>query len=320
MSHFNHPADANAMYDDTDREPVNHDAAENEPFDNANISDEWRAATDRVTTAEEDGRIRRGGDYQLGLAGDEQDLYNQHMQRLLIAASHMLTMLGNGIDFGGATLHARTSSVNRRIRFSHHGANFRFSWNQVRQRLGNDFELPGGNESYRLLAPYSHPLRFQEGAVPHDYDTRADEWNQFRRIMEDQVNVQYPLSNFLTALSANAGDTHLAISTRSLLEPILTMIPVLERQVLSWTRPFTLPDSATLRAQLNILHARLQALDFEPGGIAEFRDFGPEQSAVLDIADLFANRLLRDEAEQEGRADWMNEPDPERAEHLFAGR
>ena len=308
------------MYDDTDRESVNHDAVNFENFENGNVSDEWRAAADRMSTADEDCRIRRGGDFQLGLAGDEQIWYNQHMKRLLIAARHMFTMLGNGIDFGGATLRARTASVNRRIRFSYHGVNFRFALHQLRQRLGEDFELPGGNESYRLLVPYSRVIRFQEGAVPNDVDTRATEWIRLHRIMEDQVNVRYPLSYFPTALRSSPSDIRQAMWTQSLLEPILTMIPVLERHIVALVRPFTILDGAILRAQLQTLHARPQALDAEPGSSTAFRDLDPEQNAVLDTADLFANRLLRDAEEQEYPVDWMNQPDPGRAEHLFAGR
>jgi hypothetical protein len=67
-----------------------------------------------------------------------------------------------------------------------------------------------------------------------------------------------------------------------------------------------------------LLQDKLFALDTEHGGFEVFQDLGDEQSAIIDIADLFATRLLEDE-DRAYIANWAEQEGTERAEHLFAG-
>jgi hypothetical protein len=228
---FNWRKDPGVQYDDPDLNPENLDAHHFEALSRS-ASQQWMDASAQIEAADIQGRTNQAGDFQLGLEPNEQeDWYNDWMKRLLIAARHMSTMLSNGIDFGGV-----------------HATNFRFALDRLRRRFGEDFQLPGGNKSYRLLALYSRALRFQHGAVPNEHDVRQQEWTSFREVVEDQLNVQYPLGYLPEASSQSAGELRRAMWARSLLEPVLVMLTVIARSDLDYRRTtFTLPDSATLR-------------------------------------------------------------------------
>ena len=238
---------------------------------------------ERATATDEEFRIQSRGNYQLG-----GDFYNAWMQRLVVAARHMVIMLHNGLPYGGNTSEERVERLHRRIRFEHHGLYFRYGLMVVRRALGEDVEIPGGNDLYESLSPYSRPLRFRHNAVPDMFVDRSAEWTRFRAVVEDQLRIQYSQIHVLETLDAN--EHQRGTWTRALLEPVSRMLTIFERR---WdTEAFSLSDSASLRNELETLRETLRSLNEQPDRTQEFRESGSEQRAVHDMAELFANRLL----------------------------
>jgi hypothetical protein len=254
---------------------------------------------ERVTATDEEFRIRRRGGYQLGIA-QRGEFYNTWMQRLVVAARHLLIMLHNGIPHGGSTPEERTERLHRRICFEHHGLYFRYDLMVLQRALGEDAEIPGGNDLYEALSPYSRPLRFQSNAVPGMFFDRRAEWTRFRAVVEHQLGIQYPQIHLLETLDANEHRRGMWI--RVLLEPVSRMLAIFERHCV--TTFCSLSDSASLRNELETLRGALRSLGEQPYGTQEFRNSGGEQNAVYEMADLFANGLLTDDNYYE--EEWSN--------------
>ena len=173
------------------------------------------------------------------------------MSRLIVATKHLLAMIPNGVDFQRPIVAAREACIRRRLRFTHHALTFRFGWARTRLRLGDDFEIPGGNASFQPLVPYSRALQFQQGAVPAAVDVREEEWSRFHDIVDDQLNVRYPIDYLLDATRRDPVELLRATWIRSLLEPIMIILPVIRRHRSAVTKAFSLSDSATLCTPMN---------------------------------------------------------------------
>lgn len=217
----------------------------------------------------------------------------------------------------------RLHCLMRRIRFTHHVLNLRFALVRLRLSQGDSFELPGGNDSFDLLEPYSRSLQFQKDAVPMDPTARDRDWIDLFNVIEDQLQVQNPTTYLLDAQTRHAAaELRRATWTRSLLEPVFQMLPIVGRYRFAVPENFTLPDSAMLRALMNELQDKLQKLRDEPGGTISFALLNRESKAVLDIATLFAYNLLEDGAEPQPTPPtigWADQADHWSADQVFAG-
>ena len=240
---------------------ADYDAVDYEPFSHASVSEIWQEASESL----------------LQQPLEPAYLHIEHMDdqvgrewllgwivRLLIAGNHMLAMVPNGLGVEGSTVAAREASVLRRLRFTHHALILRFVLTRVRPHCG---DLPGGDDLFDHLAPYSRALRFQRGAVPAAVDARDAEWARFHDIGEDQLNVQYPTDYLLEAARIDDFEARQAGWIRALLEPVRGMLPVIRRHRSAPTKAFSLSDSSTLRTAREELRKRMQALGERLGGI-----------------------------------------------------
>ena len=270
------------QWDDWYFNPENHDSHHFEPL-NAGRGHHWRDIADRAAEVDREHRIDRHGDYGLG-----QD-NNIWMQRIVIAARHLASMLHNGIDRGAISLEDRLLNVYRRIRFEHHGMYFLYGLRILRAQ-DDDVALPGGNEMYEALKPYARRLRFFPWATPWLSNDRQQEWVRFRALVEDQVHVRYSIKHL--ALMMGRDERKRAIWTQALLNPVIIMLNVFERS--NHRTIFTLAESAILRGAMKELSRSLRALEAQVNGIQAFLQLGEEQRKVVNIAELFASSLLTD--------------------------
>ena len=289
-------------------ESADHNARHVEPL-NPSASDQWRLAANHLEEAYRMGRIE--GD---GIERGYGPWYNLWMEILIRGARHMLAMLSNGIGSEAPTQEQRMENVHRRMRFAHNGLLFRFALSRIRRHLGVDFELPGGNDAYALLEPFSRRLRFQPGAVPNDYDERQQEWVTLRKVIQDQLHVQHPEQHLLRTAWEGL-QNYRTIWARALLQPVSDLLLILER---NWKRDnFTLADSADLRNGRNLLQERLRTLSNEAQTNAMFRNLGDEPRTICEIAELFANRLFEDDGST-STINWETQDINRRAEYCFS--
>ena len=233
---YNRPGEPNARYDDDDPwdDPENIDAHSFEPL--RDEDSEWREDAERIADAD----IRYRMERRVGLPYDERQ--NHRIRALLLSARHLLAMMHNGMTF--PTEADRHQNVSRRIRFAHHGAEFRLQRNRLQRSLQNDLHLPPGDVQYGRLYANVRRLRFQPRAVPDDLQQRAAEFITFRAIVHDLLRVQYPLGYISPGGQLSQDPTYLRI--HSLLKPVGVMLMVIERDA---HRRFSLADSFFLRTQ-----------------------------------------------------------------------
>lgn len=275
-------------YDDPYHDSDNHDTHYFEPLRPGGDA-RWRNAAARIAEVDAEYRVRRGGDW--GLEEPADGFASKELQRMVIAARHLVSMLQNGIEYGGASNSERVQSVYRRLRFEHHGLLFRFALLVLRQDLGEEWVIPGGNDAYEEVSHYCRRLTFQDSAVPLLLNSRRADWRCLLNVVEDQLNVQWP-APYLASTPRDSGDHQRAIWSRALLEPVRAMLQVFES---NFEHQRSLWQIVLLRNHLRTLQASLRSFASQEHGIDGFRSLGEEQVALYEIADLFANRLLEDD-------------------------
>lgn len=174
--------DRGGRYDDFRWDPENHNTHQFEPL-NAGGGHRWRHIAEHIAEVDQQYRIRRRRDHGLG---DDPDVDLQSwVEKMIVAARHIASMLHNGIQYEGNDPERRLESVYRRIRFDHHGLYLRNYHMLLQQRAPEWWFIPGGMALYGDLLPYSRGLKFSDNAVPLAPEDCREEWARIRAVVED---------------------------------------------------------------------------------------------------------------------------------------
>ena len=284
---WNQADDEDAGYDDPLADLSNIDGRSRnvEPLDGSANGRRWRNDALVVAEADRTFRVPRRVEIERG------DIHQRRTARLILSSRHLLAMLYNGIERREGHWEAEIDSIHRRIRFAHHGALFRWYHNRLQRQYLERLDLPGGTEVYGRLSNPARRLRFQNGAVHDDVEERQREWIALREIVDDQLNVRFPLHR-LTNNNIPDAENWEALWIRELLEPVQRMLVIIQRGLIGDQRVFTLADSTVLQIELDNLRMQLRRLHAREGGTDSFRAVGIDHDAAYEIAELFAHRLL----------------------------
>jgi hypothetical protein len=178
------------------------------------------------------------------------------------------------------------------MRFTHHAVAFLYE----RDGLDDDelAQIPGGALLYDRLAATIARLQYTLSAMPPRQDTRKSALRSLMSIIDDQLDVEYA-PDYLIDLDPESQTFQVGTTSRLLLEFLRKMVLVLYSHAsLTNFNVFSRAESEKLNGSIAALQRCLSSLQRRAGGLESFREKGPHQRAICDMASFFLNAAFSD--------------------------